>query len=221
MPITGSGNGPRAVLWDLDGTLIDSRDQHWRAWRDTMEAEGAPITESDFDAAFGQRNADFLGRWLGDRAPAGDVERVAEAKEARYRELLSGEGVRALPGAVQWLRVLHETGWRQAVASSAPRRNVELALELLGVAGFIHAVVTSEDVDEGKPAPDVFLEAADRVGVRPSLCVVVEDAEAGIEAARRGGFPCVGIGVAGGAMTVGSPAELPRDAFEYLTGSMA
>ncbi|MDX1674525.1 MAG: HAD family hydrolase, partial [Longimicrobiales bacterium] len=143
--------------------------------------------------------------------------RVADAKEARYRTLLEREGVTALPGAREWVRTLHDAGWRQAVASSAPRRNVDLVLDRLGLRDRIDAVVGSEDVAQGKPAPDVFLQAADRVGSAPSRCVVVEDAEVGIEAARRAGMPCIGIGVAAD-VTVASPAELPGDTFERMTG---
>lgn len=207
------------MLWDLDGTLIDSRDQHWRAWRNTMEAQGAPITEAEFEATFGQRNEAFLGAWLGGDTDPAAVRRVGDAKESRYRALLEREGVQALPGALDWVEYLHGGGWRQAIATSAPRRNAELVTTLLGIGDRIAAVVAAGDVDEGKPAPDVFLEAADRLRVTPSRCVVVEDAAAGVEAAGRAGMRCVGIGVPRADVTVGSLTELPGDTFERLIGT--
>ncbi|MFW5947348.1 MAG: HAD family hydrolase, partial [Gemmatimonadota bacterium] len=113
------------MLWDLDGTLIDSRDYHWRAWRDAMAAEGVAITEADFDETFGQRNDVILARWLGPDASPAERRRVAEAKESRYRERVRTEGIAPLPGAAEWVRTLDDRGWRQAIASSAPRANIE------------------------------------------------------------------------------------------------
>lgn len=209
-------DGSRAVLWDLDGTLIDSRDYHWRAWRDVMKAAGAPITESAFEASFGQRNEAFLGKWLGPDADAERIRRVADVKEAHYRELLGREGIGPLPGAREWVDALHVAGWRQAIASSAPRANVEAVEAALGFTALIDVVVAAEDVREGKPVPEVFLTAASRLEVPPSRCVVVEDAWAGIEAARRAGMRSIGVGGAPGDVAVESLTELPADAFEEL-----
>ena len=211
--------GTRAVLWDLDGTLADSREYHWRAWKEAMDAEGLPLTEAQFLASFGQRNDAILGAWLGGDADPGRVRRIGDAKEAFYRELVRAEGIAPLPGAAEWVRSLHEEGWRQAIASSAPRLNVEVMREALGFVGLIETLVAAEDVTEGKPDPEVFLRAAHRLGVPPDRCVVVEDAEAGIEAARRGGMASVGVG--GGAVgaanvVVHSLADLPTDTFLRL-----
>jgi HAD superfamily hydrolase (TIGR01509 family) len=207
------------VLWDLDGTLADSREYHWRAWKDAMGAEGLPLTEARFLASFGQRNDAILGAWLGEGADPARIRRIGEAKEAFYRDLVREEGIAPLPGAAEWVRSLHADGWRQAIASSAPRLNVEVMHEALGFAGLIETLVAAEDVSEGKPDPEVFLRAAHRLAVPPERCVVVEDAEAGIEAARRGGMASVGVGGgAGGAanVVVASLADLPPDTFLRL-----
>ena len=97
-----------------------------------------------------------------------------------------------MPGAVRLLRELREAGFRQAVASSAPRANVELILEELGVEGDFGAVLCDRDVDRGKPDPQVFLRAADRLGVDPSHCLVVEDVM-GVQAARSAGMACLAV----------------------------
>lgn len=204
------------MLWDLDGTLIDSRDYHWRAWRDTMEAEGAPITEAEFEASFGQRNEAFLGAWLGPDASAARVRRVAETKEALYRQLVAREGIDLLPGVREWVASLRAAGWRQAIASSAPRRNVEAVEAAVGLVDLIDVAVAAEDVRDGKPAPEVFLTAAARLDVPAARCVVVEDAAAGIEAARRAGMRSVGVRGAAGDVTAESLTELPADTFEEL-----
>jgi len=172
--------GPGAVLWDLDGTLADSKEYHWRAWVAAMEAESMELTEPQFLASFGQRNDSILGHWLGPDADPARVERVGDAKEAYYRELVRTEGITPLPGAAEWVQRLHEEGWGQAIASSAPRANVAVMHAALGFSGLIEVLVGAEDVSRGKPDPAVFLEAGRRLGVAPERCVVVEDAEAGI-----------------------------------------
>lgn len=214
-----TSSGPRAVLWDLDGTLADSREYHWRAWKEAMGAEGLGVAEEQFLASFGQRNDAILGAWLGPGASRDHIRRIGDAKEAYYRQLVKKEGIAPLPGAAEWVRKLHEGGWCQAIASSAPRLNVEVMHQALGFAGLIDVLVAAEDVTEGKPDPEVFLTAAHRLGVHPNLCVVVEDAEAGIEAARRGGMSCVGVG--GGAVgaadiVVPSLDLLPAETFRTL-----
>jgi beta-phosphoglucomutase len=224
MPITGRsdaarGGAPGAVLWDLDGTLADSREYHWQAWRDTMASLGVVLTEAQFAASFGQRNDRILATWVGDVLPAAEVQRVGDEKEALYRRLIRQAGIQPLRGAAEWVRALAARGWRQAIASSAPRENVVVMADALGFIGLIDAFVGAEDVRAGKPAPDVFLRAAELVGVPPERCVVVEDAEAGVAAARRAGMRAIGVGggsVAAADLLTVFLDELPDDAFERL-----
>jgi len=211
----------RAVLWDLDGTLVDSGDYHWRSWRDTMAVEGQPLTYQQFLDSFGQRNDRILTGWLGRDASPSLIARIGDAKEALYREFARSEGLVALPGAEQWVKRLHADGWRQAIASSAPRANVEVMVEAVGIAGYLQALVAAEDVTVGKPDPQVFLTAAARLGVPARRCVVVEDAPAGVEAARAGGMRSIGVSATGNLaadLFVRSLADLPPDAFERLLG---
>jgi len=211
----------RAVLWDLDGTLVDSGDYHWRSWRDTMAVEGQPLTYQQFLDSFGQRNDRILTGWLGRDASPSLIARIGDAKEALYREFARSEGLVALPGAEQWVKRLHADGWRQAIASSAPRANVEVMVEAVGIAGHLQALVAAEDVTVGKPDPQVFLTAAARLGVPARRCVVVEDAPAGVEAARAGGMRSIGVSATGNLaadLFVRSLADLPPDAFERLLG---
>ena len=211
-----------AVLWDLDGTLVDSEQFHWRAWRDTMDREGIALTHRQFLETFGLRNDEILPRWLGPAATAGRIESIARSKEALYRKLLREGGATCLPGVAEWLHRLQREGWRQAIASSAPRANVETVLEVLHLAACFQAVVTAEDVTRGKPDPQVFLTAARRLDTEPAHCIVVEDSPLGIEAARRAGMHSVGINrngrLAGAEIGVSSLAELPEDAFARLLG---
>jgi beta-phosphoglucomutase len=185
--------GPRAVLWDLDGTLVDSAEHHWIAWRDVMAREGHPVTVGAFTSSFGHRNDAILRGLLGQDLPDDEVERIGGAKEALYRRYVKERGVEPLPGALRWIERLRKEGWRQAIASSAPAANIEAALSAIGTAALFEALVSADEVGAGKPDPAVFLAAAARLGVPPGRCVVVEDAPAGLEGARRAGMRSVGV----------------------------
>jgi beta-phosphoglucomutase len=208
-----------AVLWDMDGTLVDSEEFHWLSWRETMAAEGIPITRDQFAVTFGQRNDSILPHWLGADATPDRIRRVGDAKEAMYRKLVRDSGLAPLLGAADWVRRLSQEKWRQAVASSAPRANLDVVLKVIGLAKCFQAIVSAEDVTAGKPDPQVFLIAAARLKIPPAQCIVVEDAAAGIEAARRAGMRSIGVSRKGrlaADIAVSSLAELPPDAFEKL-----
>jgi beta-phosphoglucomutase len=209
------------VLWDLDGTLVDSAGHHWIAWRDTLAGEGHPVQPSDFANTFGKRNDEILRELIGTHLSPEWIERVSEAKERAYRRLLRERGLEPLPGAVEWLGRLREAGWKQALASSAPRPNIDAVFDVLGLGRLFDAVVSADDVGRGKPDPSVFLEAARQLGVPPTRCVVVEDAPAGIEGARRAGMASLGVLSSHHAsldadLVVPSLDALPPDAFEAL-----
>ena len=209
----------------MDGTLLDSAEYHWLAWQETMRALGHPITYQQFLATFGQRNDVVLRGYFGPDLPEAEVERIANLKESRYRQLVRSRGVVFLPGAREWLLRLRERGWRQAVASSAPRANVDTILEALRAGNLFDAVVAGEDVQRGKPDPQVFLMAAEATGTEPERCVVVEDAPAGVEAAHRAGMPVVGVLTSHDSLpadvVVRSLADLPSDCFERLLDGRA
>jgi len=210
---------PRAGLWDLDGTLADSKEYHWRSWQAALGAVGVEVSEAQFLASFGQRKDAILSEWLGATADPALIRNVGNEKEAIYRQIVGSEGVEPLPGAADWVRTLHEEGWRPAIASSAPRANVEVMQGALGFGSQIQVLVGAEDVSRGKPDPEVFLLAAERLGVPPGRCVVVEDAEAGVEAARRGGMVTIGGGggrVEAADLVIPHFNELPPRAFDAL-----
>jgi len=219
----GSLTPPRAasrgVLWDLDGTLVDSGDYHWRSWRDTMRGEGVELSYQQFLDSFGQKNDRILSTWMGAAATEDVIRRIGDAKEALYREFAIAEGLAALPGAAAWVERLHAAGWKQAIASSAPKENVRVMLDVLKLDHYFDAIVSAEDVTAGKPDPQVFLAAAAKLHTPPASCVVVEDAAAGIEAARRAGMKCIGVSTSSvlpADVFVRSLEELDLDVFEQL-----
>jgi HAD superfamily hydrolase (TIGR01509 family) len=209
----------KSVLWDLDGTLIDSEQYHWFAWRDTMAAQGVALTHEQFLKTFGLRNDAIIPQWIPNATPD-RAEQIARDKEQLYRRLVHEGGLDPLPGVRHWTERLAHEGWLQAIASSAPRENVDAVLAVIGLDRYFQAIVSAEDVTLGKPDPQVFLTAAARLGSAPAQSVVVEDAPAGIEAARRAGMPSIGVRRNGSPLSadlaVSSLADLPPDAFSRL-----
>jgi beta-phosphoglucomutase family hydrolase len=189
------------VLFDFDGVVIDSHDAHGRSWYALAEELGRELSHETFVSTFGQRNESilpFLG-W----AEEGDHERIrvlGDRKESLYREILRAEGIEPLPGVVALLKELKENGIPCAIGTSTPRPNVECVLELTGLGDYFTDIAASEDVTRGKPDPEVFLKAAAKLGADPASCVVIEDAQVGIRAARAAGTKAV-------AVTTTHPAE--------------
>jgi beta-phosphoglucomutase len=183
---------PLAAIWDMDGTLVDTAELHFHAWEAVCREIGQPFSRADFEATFGRRNPEIIRYLFPDRYDEKRIAAIGERKEELYRAA-ARQGVAPLPGVVPLLEGLHRCGFRQAIGSSAPRENLDLILGLLGVAEWFAAVVSMEDTQRGKPDPQVFLVAAERLGVVPPRCVVLEDAVAGVQAARAGGMKCIAV----------------------------
>jgi beta-phosphoglucomutase family hydrolase len=181
----------KAVLWDLDGVLVDTAPFHFQAWQELFQSVGKGFADADFRRSFGLRNDAILRDILGELTPA-EVERLARRKEELYRDKIEGR-VTAIPGAVDLLRRLQQWGRKMAIVSSTPRENVRVVLRSLGLEGAFEAVVAEEDAPKGKPDPQGFLVAAEKLGVEAGECVVIEDAPGGVEAAKTAGMRCIGL----------------------------
>ena len=183
---------PWGVLFDWDGVVIDSSAQHERSWELLAAERGLSLPEGHFKAGFGKKNEAIIPA-LGWGSDPSLVSALAERKEELYRMLVAAEGVTVLPGARELLEELREEGIARAVGSSTPRENQEALFAATGLDAFFDAVVCGSDVSQGKPDPEVFLMGAQKLNLPASRCVVIEDAFAGIEAARRAGMKVVGV----------------------------
>ena len=179
------------MLWDLDGVLVDSRRHHFAAFRQLLREHGRELSEEEFAPLFGLRNDAILARLFGELTPEREGS-LAMRKESIFRALIAGR-VEALPGAVELVGRIAGAGIVQAIVSSTPRANINLILRSLGLAHHFAAIVADEDVTEGKPDPQGFLLAAERLGVAPEGCVVIEDAPEGIEAGNAAGMRTIGV----------------------------
>ncbi len=187
----GQTNG-YGVIWDVDGTLLDSAQMHYEAWVALAKELEKPFTRADFTATFGRRNPEIIRELFGMAYSDQEVADMGFRKEEFYRAA-ARQGVQLLPGVKTLLEELKAEGYRQAVGSSAPRQNLDLLLDLTDVASFFETVVAMEDTQRGKPDPQVFQVAAERLGLTPARCLVLEDAVAGVQAAKAGGMKCIAV----------------------------
>jgi beta-phosphoglucomutase len=180
------------IVWDMDGTLVDTAELHYQAWTKLAQQRGLPFSRADFVATFGRRNPEIIQQLFGQAFSEAEMAALGEDKENLYRTEAQ-KGVHLLPGVRSLLEQLQEAGFLQAIGSSAPRKNLELILEITGTTAFFQAVVAMEDTAHGKPHPEVFLNAARKLQLPPERCLVIEDAVAGVQAARNGGMKCIAV----------------------------
>ena len=187
-----------AWLFDLDGTLIDSMPLHHDAWRQWHADRGLSFDEQGFfGATAGRTNAEILGELFPQHSEA-ERWAMAEAKESIYRDV-ARQRLTLIPGAAEVLQAGVARGLPMAVCTASPDGNIAVAYERFGIGAQVATTVSPEQGFRGKPHPDLFLEAARRLGLPPERCLVFEDAPLGVEAARRAGMRAV-------ALTTSAPA---------------
>jgi beta-phosphoglucomutase len=182
----------RAVIFDMDGVLVDSYRAHMQAWMKLGERLGRPITEAQFVPTFGRRNPEiFHTLWPG-LIPDDQADYWSRWKEQTYRDIVTAR-FPEMPGARELLDALKAAGFALAIGSSGPPENVEVALHGLGRAHLFDAIVNSHEVTRGKPDPEVFLKAAAKLRIEPKRCAVVEDSKAGLDAAQAAGMTPIAL----------------------------
>ena len=186
----------RGFLFDLDGVLVDTAQYHFLAWQRMAAELGIHFGEAENEQLKGVSRAESLNRilaWGGKSLLDAEKQHWMTLKNDWYLELVRGMPADDyLPGAHEFLRASRAAGIKVALGSAS--KNAPLILERLGWIPLFDALVDGNVVTASKPDPEVFLEGARRLGLKPEECVVFEDSEAGVEAARRGGMKVVGIG---------------------------
>jgi beta-phosphoglucomutase len=181
----------RAVIWDMDGVLVDTGEYHYRAWADTLDLYKIPFTREQFDDTFGMNNRGILEIIIGPHLDQNLCIKISDEKEDLFRRVIRGK-VEPLPGVVKTLDYLRSRGIRQAIASSAPPENIDALVDELHLRSRFDAILSGYQMD-GKPAPDVFLAAARAIDVPPYDCLVIEDAVTGVEGAKRASMACLAV----------------------------
>jgi beta-phosphoglucomutase family hydrolase len=195
---------PRGVIFDMDGVLVASGPAHRQSWRMLARKRGIEMSDEAFVESFGRTSRDIIRSLWGEGLSDEQVEQIDAEKEALYRELITGM-VPLTIGTREVLSGLRAAGYVLAVATSGTPENVEMVLNEGRLQDYFAATATGFEVQHGKPAPDIFLLAAQRAGLQPEDAVVVEDAPVGIQAGRAAGMKIIGF--------VGThPAERLREA---------
>ncbi len=179
----------KAVIFDFDGVILDSEPQHYASFFELFKRLGIPCSETA-DTITGRTSRDNIARVLkkaGVPCELKDVERLSGMRDGIFLELILKEP-KLLPGARALLEALRRDGVKVAVASSSNRKIFDALLPRLGLDGFFDAVVSGDEVTTGKPDQEIFLKAAKAVGATPSQCVVIEDSNAGVQAAKAAGI---------------------------------
>ena len=182
----------RAVLWDMDGVIADTALPHYRSWQFAFHKQGIRFSDDEFQRVFGQRNDLIVRKVMGKDFSQELIDVISEDKEVFFRDEVVKE-LHLFPGVLELLKLLKENGIASAVGSSAPLENVEVILKGLKIESYFQAVVYGLEVKEGKPNPEVFLTAARKVGAEPINCIVIEDAVAGVTAAKKAGMACIAV----------------------------
>lgn len=209
-----------AVLWDLDGTLIDSTEYHLQAWQQTVEKEGFLLTREQFIACFGQQSQVAVYSYCSPDLSLSDAQRIVTNKQKLYREIIRTQGISLVEGANILLEELKVNAWQQALATSASREDVIIILNALGLNNMFDIWIAAEDVKESKPNPEVFLLAANKLKVETKNCIVVEDSAVGIQAAKSAEMKSIGVLSSHKNLSadyvVASLSELSLDIFQKL-----
>jgi beta-phosphoglucomutase family hydrolase len=193
----------RAVVFDWDGVVVDSSAHHERSWEILAAQRGLPLPSDHFKRGFGKKNNVIIPD-LGWATDPAEVDALAHEKEEIYRSLVREKRIEPLPGVRPLLKALRAQRIPCAIASSTERANLDLPLDLMGLREFFDVIVSGEEVVHGKPDPAVFLLAAERLGIAPAECVVIEDALVGIEAAKRAGMPVLAVATTNPLSALGS-----------------
>jgi beta-phosphoglucomutase len=180
-----------AILWDLDGTIVDTTDCHFESWAAALKQHGYDLNRDLFISNFGRNNQTSLPLYLGFTPEPALSVKIIELKEQLFRQRVSDDA-KLVSGVELWLSFAKNSGIRQVVASSAGMKNITTVVSAFDLVDYFDLLVSGSDLP-AKPEPDIFLTAADMLECSPENCIVVEDSPAGIGAAKKAGMVCIGV----------------------------
>jgi beta-phosphoglucomutase len=177
----------------MDGVLADTSSMHFKSWKMLGEKLDFKFSKKLFNETFGQKSSAIIRKILNDPSINDQqIKKWGALKEQFYRDLIK-ENLEPLPGVISLIQELNDLGFKLAVGSSGPKENVDLLLKTLNIKDFFHVIATAEDVNQGKPHPEVFLKISNKLRIEPKKCLVFEDAPVGIVAAKRADMKCIAL----------------------------
>ena len=184
---------PAAVIFDMDGVLVDSNPFHLRKWLDLLREHGIPFDEDELPKLIlGHRNDSAFRRFFGEHLTRAEIRQLSAELEAKFRKAF-GPHAHPLPGLRPFIEACHASGVVMAVASSAMSANVDFIVDRLELRPYLKTILTGDEVSHAKPDPEIYLKTAAKLGVAPAACVAFEDSFVGVEAAKRAGMKCIGV----------------------------
>jgi len=181
-----------AVIFDMDGTMVDSLPHHHKSWDVFFEMQGIKMEPAAFDRIHHGTLYDIMPRIFGSHLTQQESYALGMIKEQAFRELYKND-IQPLTGLLTLLQQIKAAGLKIGLATAADNTNVDFTLDALGIRYFFDAIVSSDMVKEGKPSPAVYLQTAQLLSVMPAKCLVFEDTASGVEAAIAAGMKVVGI----------------------------
>ncbi|MFP4556914.1 MAG: HAD family hydrolase [Bacteroidales bacterium] len=193
----------KAVIFDMDGVIVNNHHYHVKAWREFCAKKNIPFNEQEFRKRyFGKNNHDILSGLLNKDVSDNDVISLGEAKEALYREIYQPH-IKPVEGLEELLKALKDAGMSLAVATSARKPNLDFVVKSLKIEHYFDVMVDASMVKKSKPDPEIFLKSAFQMDVEPHDCIVFEDSVSGINAAKAAGMRVVAL------LTTHNREELP------------
>jgi beta-phosphoglucomutase len=201
---------PAAIIFDMDGVLVDSNPFHMRKWEAMFQAHGVSYAEQDLPKmVLGPANDVIFRRYIGDHLSVEELAILTDELEANFRREI-GPHARAFPGVKRFIEECQAQGIAMAVASAAIGKNVNFLIGALGLKDYFRELMTVDEITHPKPDPEIYLKTAAKLGVAPAGCAVFEDSYVGIEAAKRAGMKCIAVA------STFSPEDLRRDSHADL-----
>jgi beta-phosphoglucomutase len=180
----------KAIIFDMDGTMIDNMMVHHRAWQQQLAIEGFSYSLSDIIEQFHGKNLDIIERIFGEKYSPEERQRFSNDKEAKYREMYRPD-LKLIDGLAELLATAYENEIPMAIGTAAQYANVDLVLDTLNIRNYFDVIVADIDVVNGKPDPEVFLKVAEKLGIEPSSCLVFEDSPVGAKTAQNAGMKAI------------------------------
>jgi HAD superfamily hydrolase (TIGR01509 family) len=184
----------KAVIFDMDGVIVDSEPLHYKVFMDYTQSKfGFTISDEEYNTFIGTTNKSIFSKLQKKYNIEGDIDAVIEEYEGKCIEFLLTSDERPIYGVDTLIKSLYQNKMKLALASSSPKNHINIVLELFAISQFFDAKVSGQEVKSGKPAPDIFLRAAEMMDVLPAECLVFEDSKNGVAAAKEAGMKCFAL----------------------------
>jgi beta-phosphoglucomutase family hydrolase len=181
----------QAVIFDMDGTVVDTTDIEYKAWQRMMAEQNVEFTYEEYIRILGAKGSEIVKNHLD--WPEEEIKKILNKKEEYFKELVGQHGLKLIAGVEKVLQDIKQVPLKTALATGASKQKLDFILHKFPIGQYFDTFVTADDTAQGKPNPEVFLNAASKLGVPPDSCIVMEDARNGAQAAKRGGMLCIAI----------------------------